>query len=96
MFSDNAARRVGLTTLPNGFWVSTVFLGMDHNYFDDGPPLLFETMAFPPDELSELLCWRCTTWEEAEAQHVRAVIEAHLTFHYPLLTYEPKQLQESA
>ena len=26
--------------------VSTVFLGLDHNFFGVGPPLLFETMAF--------------------------------------------------
>jgi len=26
--------------------VSTVFLGLDHNHFDDGPPLLWETMIF--------------------------------------------------
>src|SRR6266550_2292491 len=26
--------------------ISTVFLGLDHRYGDDGPPLLFETMVF--------------------------------------------------
>lgn len=26
--------------------VSTVFLMVDHNYFDNGPPILFETMIF--------------------------------------------------
>ncbi len=29
-----------------GVVVSTVFLGLDHNFFGDGPPLLFETMVF--------------------------------------------------
>lgn len=28
-----------------GYWVSTVFLGIDHNW-GKGPPLLFETMVF--------------------------------------------------
>lgn len=28
-------------------WVSTVFLGLDYN-FEEGPPLLFETMVFRP------------------------------------------------
>jgi hypothetical protein len=28
------------------YWVSTVWLGLDHNYFGDGPPLIFETMVF--------------------------------------------------
>jgi hypothetical protein len=26
--------------------ISTVFLGLDHRHFGDGPPLLFETMVF--------------------------------------------------
>ena len=26
--------------------ISTVFLGLDHRFGDDGPPLLFETMVF--------------------------------------------------
>lgn len=46
--------------------VSTVFLGMDHA-FGGGKPLLFETMVFggPLDQAQD----RCSTWEEAEAQH---------------------------
>jgi len=28
------------------FWVSTVFLGLDHNWIFNGPPMLFETMIF--------------------------------------------------
>jgi len=46
--------------------VSTVFLGIDHNWWE-GPPLLFETMVFggPLDEETE----RYSTWDEAEAGH---------------------------
>ena len=46
--------------------ISTVFLGLDHS-FDQGPPLLFETMIFGGalDQEQD----RCTTWEEAEAMH---------------------------
>lgn len=29
-----------------GVQVSTVFLGIDHNFFREGPPILFETMIF--------------------------------------------------
>lgn len=29
--------------------VSTVFLGTDHNYTNEGPPILFETMVFGGD-----------------------------------------------
>lgn len=57
-------------------WVSTVFLGLDHS-FDDGPPLLFETMAFDSQH-NELDGYtrRCSTWEEAERQHVEVVASA--------------------
>ncbi len=32
-------------TLPNGYWVSTVWLGLDHDFTGKGPPLIFETMV---------------------------------------------------
>jgi hypothetical protein len=46
--------------------VSTVFLGIDHQY-GDGPPLLFETMVFggPLDQEAD----RCSTWEQAVEMH---------------------------
>ena len=53
--------------------VSTVFLGLDHQ-FGKGPPLLFETMVFT-DEKFEDFQERCSTWLEAEAQHRAAVTE---------------------
>lgn len=34
----------------NGIKVSTVFLALDHNFSGVGPPLLWETMVFAPDE----------------------------------------------
>lgn len=49
------------------YFVSTVFLGLDHNW-GDGPPHLFETMVFKGSE-SDLDCRRCSTWKEAEKQH---------------------------
>jgi hypothetical protein len=59
--------------------VSTVFLGLDHSHFRlfgnrDRRPLLFETMAFTHYEgtASTLSVQeRCSTWEEAEAQHAK-------------------------
>jgi len=53
----------------NGVKVSTVFLGLDHQW-GDGPPLIFETMIFggEHDEWQE----RCSTWDEAEAMHKKA------------------------
>ena len=51
--------------------VSTVFLGLDHNFTDEGPPVLFETMVFggSQDQQQERYC----TWEEAEAGHAKMV-----------------------
>jgi hypothetical protein len=62
-----------------GLWstttVSTVFLGLDHSW-DDGPPLLFETMIFGGyyDEYPI----RYATIQEARAGHRRVVRRARL------------------
>jgi hypothetical protein len=52
--------------------ISTVFLGLDHQFGYGGPPLLFETMIFTDGEAEDFQ-ERCSTWLEAEAQHARAV-----------------------
>jgi hypothetical protein len=59
-------RRVAYTDLGALGNVSTVFLGLNHAY-DQGPPLLFETMVFggPMDEFMD----RYTTEEQALAGH---------------------------
>lgn len=65
MFEDREARRVARTGNDDHF-VSTVFLGMDHG-FGDGPPLIFETMAFLDGNEEDMT--RSSTWAEAEQQH---------------------------
>lgn len=50
--------------------ISTVFLGLDHQW-GKGPPLLFETMIFGGE--LDMYQDRCTTWEQAEAMHAKAV-----------------------
>ncbi len=55
------------------YWVSTTFLGLDHNFDDHGPPLLFETMVFKQNSFEEVWCERTATWDEAEAAHRRGV-----------------------
>jgi hypothetical protein len=52
----------------NGTFISTVFLGLDHSFSEEGPPVLFETMVFNP-EGSGYYEERCCTWDEAVAQH---------------------------
>lgn len=65
-------KRVAETTLPNGRWVSTVWLGIDHA-FGSGPPLIFETMVFGSTGESDLDCERYSTEAEALAGHARLV-----------------------
>ena len=65
--TEHQDRTVAKSTIGD-YLVSTVFLGLDHQWHEHGPPLLFETMVFgkgPLDERQE----RCTTWEEAEVMH---------------------------
>jgi len=63
---ETADRIVKQTTLSKDIRVSTVFLGLDHQ-FGDGPPLLFETMVFGGEHDQDQ--WRYSTWDEAEAGH---------------------------
>lgn len=58
-------RLVKQETIGNIF-VSTVFLGVNHQ-FGDGPPLVYETMTFGNDALS--ICERYSTRPEAIAGH---------------------------
>lgn len=51
-------------------YVSTVFLGLDHSFWD-GPPLVFESMLFIDGHGDEMD--RYSTWAEAEAGHKRFV-----------------------
>lgn len=74
-FVGNAdARKVNRTEI-GPYLVSTVFLGLDHGVCG-GNPILFETMVFRNGETSdtsESYMERCSTWEQAEEQHQRAI-----------------------
>ena len=74
LFTNYEYKVIDQTTLPGGVWVSTVWLGLDHNFTDHGPPLIFETMVFPSqDNLLEEDCDRYTTEEQARDGHQRMV-----------------------
>jgi hypothetical protein len=70
LFNEADQRRVAATNVGK-MWVSTVFLGLDHSWDPEGPPILFETMIFngPWNEWQE----RYATWDEAVAGHEEAV-----------------------
>lgn len=65
-FESNRLNRHVKNEEINGVRVSTVFLGLDHNW-GEGRPLIFETMVFGGklDQEQE----RYSTWDEAEAGH---------------------------
>ena len=63
-----AERQVARTEVAEGVTVSTAFLGF--NYAGgDGPPVLFETMVFWPNNALDRAWERYTTWAEAEQGH---------------------------
>jgi hypothetical protein len=64
-------RQIAFDETAGGDQVSTVFLGLDHNFDDQGPPILFETMIFSGehDGYQE----RYATREEALIGHARAL-----------------------
>lgn len=54
------------------YWISTVFLGTDHSFYPDGPPLLWETMMEKNGERCNYQT-RCSgTIENAREMHERA------------------------
>jgi hypothetical protein len=86
LMEDQYYKRVALTEI-GPYVVSTVWLGLDHNFGFDGPPLIFETMVFttsawhedrPYDDperegLLDIDCRRYPTLEEAETGHEEMV-----------------------
>jgi hypothetical protein len=52
--------------------VSTVWLGMKHNWSGEGPPIIFETMVFGSKEFEDYQ-WRYATEAEAIAGHEEVV-----------------------
>lgn len=71
LFEDRGARRVARTDIDEDCWVSTVWLGLNHRWFGDGPPLIYETLVFGGDHDGEM--WRYPSWDAALAGHDQAV-----------------------
>lgn len=77
LLGDSDYKRIAATALPDGKWVSTVWLGLDHNFSPSGPPIIFETMVFsaaPPNSLGkDIDQTRYATEAEAHAGHEEMV-----------------------
>lgn len=103
LWYENLADRIVAKTHIGVLEVSTVFLGLDHNFSrylpgGDRTPILFETMIFGIDE-SDNYQVRCATWEEAEENHRIAVALAtarHLGTKDQLAAVWAKAVQRAA
>lgn len=73
-FDNTTNRIVGYTDITSEAHVSTVFIGINHRFFGEGPPIVFETMIFggPLDGHQ----WRYSSWDDAETGHKAAVRKA--------------------
>lgn len=64
--------------------VSTVFLGLDHNYSDKGDPLVFETMVFDSrKEEDPSLIARYSNMSDAKIGHATAVKATQISVYGP-------------
>ena len=67
MWFETANRTVAHTTIIKGVEVSTVFLGLNHSFSPEPPPILFETLVFGGKHDGDMR--RYSTWDEAEQGH---------------------------
>lgn len=68
--------RVARDQINEKCFVSTVFLGLDHNYAQTGDPILFETLVFGGPMDGEM--YRYCTYAEAEQGHDRILTQARI------------------
>lgn len=87
---DWSYKRVARTTVVSAadlavaYDVSTVWLGIDHSFGGDGPPLIFETIVFG-DGAEDLSGNRYATWNEAVAGHHELVVTVAATLDDPVV-----------
>ena len=76
-FENFENRKVDYTQINEDVYVSTVALGLDHSAWTDGPPKVFETMAFGVENEHMR---RYSTFEDAKNGHREVVeeVKAHL------------------
>ena len=78
LLGDLKYKRVALTRITSAsdpgieYRVSTVWLGLDHNW-GGGEPVLFETMSFGGGEDQDQSQWRWTTEDAARVGHAEIV-----------------------
>lgn len=98
LFQDRNYQRVGATIIGHGpckRWVSTVWLGLNHSFYD-GPPLIFETMIFPRKKGDHIeVQWRYSTEAQAIIGHGQTcskyAYNRKQRRRYQLVGYMPRQ-----
>jgi hypothetical protein len=65
---EETDHRVVAQTGNDDWRVSTVFLGLDHRHWGNGPPILFETMVFRHGKSADEM-ERYSSWDDAETGH---------------------------
>ena len=76
---DSSWWRVGETKITDDVKVSTVWIGLDHRFGTDGPPLIFESMVFGGPMDGEMR--RYSSWSEAQEGHEELVALVELDLH---------------
>jgi hypothetical protein len=72
-FSDLSYKHIAITPVGEDTEVSTVWMGIDHNFFGEGPPLIFETQIFGGD--LDGYIWRWPNIDAARAGHDQVVAQ---------------------
>jgi hypothetical protein len=96
LFEQN--RTIGNTRTLYGEMLSTVWLGLDHNYGVSGPPLIFETMLFAPkgEDIQQAVLmarYRAIKGEEPEPDDAALIARAEAQVAYTKKHYPHDQLQ---
>jgi hypothetical protein len=68
LFESTDYRRIAWDEIPPHGYISTVWLGLDHNFRGSGPPIIFETMVFLHEAESKVQV-RYATLEDAIRGH---------------------------
>jgi len=73
-FDRQSSRRIVQQDQVDHYFVSTIFLGINHNFNSTGIPILFETMIFNETNGRErVYCAHYATWDKAKAGHEKIV-----------------------
>lgn len=86
-------RRIALDEI-GSIAVSTVFLGLDHNFYGEGAPILFETLVSVNGTALEIVRYR--TYQEAVEGHKLAIAQAKVTLGILMIEQEMLLTTEEA